>query len=334
MSRPLKKVLVIQTAFLGDVILGTSLLESIQKAYPNAELHYLVRKGNESVLQGHPFLKLWVFDKKNKVRNLYRVIGALRKEKFDLVINLQRFFTSGLITVLCGGKETRGFRKNPLSRFFDHMAVHHIDEQSGVHETGRNYQLVKDILPLGAPARPHLYPQESDFVSVEKYKKDPFICIAPASVWYTKQWPAAKWIEFIDTVPEELTIHLLGAPGDITICQKIRSGIRDPERVTILAGELSPLASCALMKDARMNYVNDSAPLHFASAMNAAVTAVFCSTVPGFGFTPLSENATVIETEENLTCRPCGIHGHKQCPEGHFMCAKNIDVERLTIKVR
>ncbi len=80
------------------------------------------------------------------------------------------------------------------------------------------------------------------------------------------------------------------------------------------------------MEGAAMNYVNDSAPLHIASAMNAPVTAVFCSTVPAFGFGPLRENGRVVETKEKLDCRPCGLHGYKACPKGHFRCALGIDV--------
>jgi heptosyltransferase-2 len=75
------------------------------------------------------------------------------------------------------------------------------------------------------------------------------------------------------------------------------------------------------MKYAEMNYVNDSAPMHLASAVNAPVTAYFCSTIPEFGFGPLSENSTVVQTTEKLPCRPCGLHGKRKCPEGHFKCA-------------
>jgi heptosyltransferase-2 len=78
-----------------------------------------------------------------------------------------------------------------------------------------------------------------------------------------------------------------------------------------------------------MNYVNDSAPLHLASAVNASVTAIFCSTVPDFGFGPLSDKSRVVETQEKLDCRPCGLHGFKACPEGHFKCATAIKTEQL-----
>ena len=96
-----------------------------------------------------------------------------------------------------------------------------------------------------------------------------------------------------------------------------------------LSGKLSLLESAALMKDAMMNYVNDSAPMHIASAMNAPVCAVYCSTVPDFGFGPLSEQSFVVEVKEKLSCRPCGLHGHKACPQGHFRCAMDIESNQL-----
>ena len=96
-----------------------------------------------------------------------------------------------------------------------------------------------------------------------------------------------------------------------------------------LSASTSFLASAALMQHAKMNYVNDSAPLHITSAMNAPVTAYFCSTEPAFGFGPLSSNSKVVETKENLNCRPCGLHGFKKCPEKHFKCANNILIQDI-----
>jgi ADP-heptose:LPS heptosyltransferase len=92
------------------------------------------------------------------------------------------------------------------------------------------------------------------------------------------------------------------------------------------------LQSAALMKDAVMNYVNDSAPMHLASAMNAKTTAIYCSTVPEFGFGPLAEGARIAEVTEKLDCRPCGLHGFRECPLGHFKCGRDIEVNKLVIK--
>src|SRR5690606_18059010 len=95
-----------------------------------------------------------------------------------------------------------------------------------------------------------------------------------------------------------------------------------------LSGELSIMQSAALMSGAAMNYTNDSGPMHFASAMDAPVTAVYCSTHPCFGFGPLSGNCRVVQVED-LYCKPCGLHGYPACPQGHFRCAHDININEL-----
>jgi ADP-heptose:LPS heptosyltransferase len=102
----MKNILVIQTAFLGDVVLATAVIEKLHACLPDASISMLVRKGNESLLKNHPFLKkVIVWDKtKNKIPNLLHTIGEIKKENFDTVINLQRFFSSGLFTIFSGAK--------------------------------------------------------------------------------------------------------------------------------------------------------------------------------------------------------------------------------------
>ena len=134
----------------------------------------------------------------------------------------------------------------------------------------------------------------------------------------------------MNAVPRDLKVYLLGSAADQDVCDEIKEAI-DNEKVHVinLAGQLSPLQSAALMEMARMNFVNDSGPMHFASAVNASISAVYCSTVPAFGFGPLSDVSHIIQTPAPLSCRPCGLHGHKSCPEGHFKCAKNIKTDQL-----
>jgi ADP-heptose:LPS heptosyltransferase len=328
MKEPINKILIIQTAFLGDVVLATALLEKLHQAHPVTELHFLLRKGNEAVFNNHPYLsKLWILDKSNKLKNAFKIIKGLRSEHYDLVINLQRFALSGIITVLSGAKTKIGFSKNPMAFLFTKTFEHHISTTGDQHEVDRNQQLIADITDKKA-AKPRLYPSQNDLEKVKSYKKENYITIAPASVWFTKQWPKEKWLEFLDSLPADLQVYLLGAKGDQQLCTVLKENSKH-EAIEILAGQLSPLASAALMQDAKMNYVNDSAPMHFASAVNAPVTAIYCSTVPAFGFGPLSDQSIVIETEDKLDCRPCGLHGHKACPEGHFKCALEINVRNL-----
>lgn len=325
----MQKFLVIQTAFIGDVVLATAVVEKLAVHFPEAEIDFLVRKGNESLLQNNPFIKeVLIWNKKeNKLKNLFSILKIIRANKYDKVINLQRFFATGLLTVFSKAKERIGFDKNPLSFLFSKKIKHTLSSTGVKHEVDRNNDLISSFTDNVA-LQPKLYPSDQDFNFIQSFCKIPFATISPGSVWFTKQYPIEKWIETISKFPKGIRIYLLGGKENIEECERIKKST-DNNNVEVLAGQLSFLQSAALMKNAEMNYVNDSAPLHFASAVNASVTAVFCSTVPAFGYTPLSDLSFIIETKEQLNCRPCGLHGHKECPEKHFKCALTIDPDRL-----
>lgn len=323
----MKKALIIQTAFIGDVILATSLIEKLHRFYPDASIDMVVRKGNESLLEAHPHLnKVLIWNKKtSKYRNLYQLLQTIQAEQYDIVINCQRFLATGLLASFSKGKTIVGFDKNPVS-FLYHKKIKHQygTKEQPIHEVHRNLKLIESITDTSFEM-PRLYPSKKEKANVPKEEK--YICIAPTSVWFTKQYPAQKWIELINHLPSDHTIYLLGAPRDATACEHIKNKTTH-SKVKNQAGKLSLLASAALMQFAQMNYANDSAPIHLASAMNAPITAIFCSTIPLYGFTPLSDNTRMVETKLDLDCRSCGLHGFKKCPKGHFKCA-DISVEDL-----
>ncbi len=327
----MKKVLVIQTAFIGDAILASSVLESIHSAHGNVKLDLLVRKGNEGLFSGHPYIhSLLIWNKKEgKYKSLFALLKTIRKEKYDVVINLQRFAASGFLTAFSGATIKIGFKKNPLSFLFDRAAEHVISSQteSSTHEIDRNHSVLKlwEETPLMPPK---LYPTVDDFKKVDPFVKEAFITISPASVWETKKTPVEIWINLINELKGE-KVYLNGGPGDIELCEELRAKVNYPN-VEVIAGKLSLLQSAALFSKAKRNFVNDSGPLHLCSAMNAPVTAVFCSTLPSFGFGPLSNDSIVVQTNEKLACRPCGLHGKSQCPQGHFKCGQTIDYRELS----
>ncbi len=321
------KILVIQTAFIGDVILATPVLLALKRQHPQAEIDVLVRKGNESLLTNFPGLnQVITWDKKrDKTRNLLGLIKEIRGRRYDTVINLQRFGATGLLTALSGAPQRIGFDKNPFSLFFTRKVQHAIASAS-LHETQRNLQLLSNT-PETTPTRPQLFPSASDVEKVKPLQSHPYYCIAPTSVWFTKQVPAEKWLELIRhirTRHSDAKIYLLGGPDDGMASEAIRSKSGD-SLVENLCGKLSFLQTAALMQNADWNFVNDSAPLHIASAMNAPVTAYFCSTTPDFGFGPLSDKSKTVQVN-GLACRPCGLHGYKKCPKGHFQCALHLDM--------
>lgn len=325
--------LVIQTAFIGDVILATALVEKLRLQFPEAKIDFLLRKGNEKLLVDHPFLnRVLIWDKeKGKLAKLFALAREVRATGYDAVINVHRFASSGWITARSGSPQRIGFDKNPFSFWFTHRVPHAI--HPGVHEIDRNQKLIEHLTGF-KPAMPRLYPTAADRQLVAQWQVDTqgkrrsYVCLAPTSVWFTKQWGRERWVELIGKLPDHLVVYLLGAPSDRDACEWIMRESGSP-RVRNLAGELTFLQSAALMKNAAMNYVNDSAPMHLASAVDAPVTAIYCSTLPSFGFGPLSSTSRVVETRENLDCRPCGLHGHRQCPKGHFKCSSGIQVEQL-----
>jgi heptosyltransferase-2 len=326
----MQKILVIQTAFIGDAVLATAIVEKLHAFYPDAKIDFLVRKGNEALFRDHPFLNevlVWV-KTENKFRNLLKILSRIRKKKYDVVVNVQRFAATGFLTAFSAAKMKIGFDKNPLSFLFTKRIKHIISSGSQpLHEIDRNQMLIEELTDA-VPSQPRLYPSEKDFAKVSDLKKNAYIVIAPASVWFTKQYPPDKWAAFINHVPSSINVYLVGAPADKQLCEQIRSQSIHPA-VYNLCGQFNFLESAALQKDALMNYVNDSAPMHFASAVNAPVCAVYCSTLPSFGFGPLSNKSFIVETREKLDCRPCGLHGQKACPKGHFKCAYGIKEDQL-----
>ena len=324
-----KRILIIQTASLGDVILSTALAEALHKELPDAEIHYLIKKGYQSLFREHPFIGQVLFwDKsKRKYAGLLGLIREVRRNKYDAVINVQRFASSGLISALSGAKIRSGFEKNPFSLFYTHKYEHIIRKDGVLHEVERNHALISTLVSNGAE-RPVLYPSAEVANFVSAFTNKPYITVSPASLWFTKQYPEEKWIDFLNNISSDWVVLMLGSSADTNLCERIKS--QTGANVMNLAGTLSFLQSAALMKGAVMNYVNDSAPMHLASSVNAQVAAIFCSTVPAFGFGPLSDNAHIIELSEPLYCRPCGLHGYKQCPEGHFKCALQIQTNQLT----
>ncbi|MCF8229002.1 MAG: glycosyltransferase family 9 protein [Bacteroidales bacterium] len=331
----MKKFLVIQTASIGDVILATPVLEKLNRFFPDASIDMLIKKGNENLLNNHPFLNdILVWDKsEEKYKNLLRLLRFIQNKEYAYVINLQRFASSGFLTVFSRARHTVGFSKNPFSLFFGKRIRHRIGKNiKDVHEKDRNLKLIEHFTDA-SDENVKLYPTQADFARVSQYKTKMYICIAPASLWYTKQYPKEKWVEFLRKTDQDLQIIFIGGPGDRELCQKIIDA-SDHKHCLNLAGSLNFLQTSALMKDAAMNYVNDSAPQHLASAMNAPVTAVFCSTVPEFGFGPLSDDSVVIQTDVDLKCKPCGLHGFQKCPEKHFKCALTIDNNKLLDRLK
>ena len=325
-----KTILIIQTAFIGDTILASQFARAVKDQYPNSKIHFFLRKGNESVIQGLPTIeKTWVWDKAGgKTKNLIKLIMELRQTRFDMVFNLHRHFNSGLISALMKSPFKAGFQQNPLSFFYTRKINHQIPDPRGWHEVQRNLELIPDfkIVDNHKIYKPELPIQQKNIDKVAQYVSDNYFVVAPASVWFTKAWSEHKYRELTAELVKLGKVYFIGAPSDKDLCDRIRQDFPNTEN---LCGGLNLLDSAALMKHARRVFVNDSAPLHLASCVNAKTTAIFCSTVPAFGYTPLADDSVVVDVGNTLPCRPCGLHGYQACPLGHFKCSEDIQIKQV-----
>ena len=326
-----RNVAIIQTAFIGDAILATAMLESWHQAHPHDRLHLIVRSGNQSLFQNHPFLEevhIW-----DKARNpLLRYINLvflglrLRRFGFDALVTPHRHLSSGIIGLLSGAKASAAFSEHPLARVFTHRAHHGLG--NGDHEIKRNHRLLRPWVDGDAPCSPRLYPEQ------EVERSEPYGVAAPSSQWETKKWPFVRWVQWLDLEYERFPnrpIVLIGGPSDESDLRNIRkSSVHQRLEIRV---DLSLLQSTGLIQSAQWVVTNDSGPMHMASAVNVPTVAIFCSTLPSFGFGPLAKGSVVVEKNGSLSCRPCGLHGKKSCPLHHFQCGSDITPHQVMAAV-
>lgn len=318
-----RKVLFIQTAFLGDVVLATAALEAWHAAHPADRLEILVRKPMDQLFEGHPWIsRVLAWDKRPRVkgRDWRKLVHEVRKARYDVVINLHRHASSGILTALSLAPVRAGYANNPLAWRYTHRVAHRWGD--GTHEVQRHLEVMAPFLPsTDLPTTPALYPGESHVAEAHGIEAEGALLVMPGSQWATKAWPEGQFTKFLDAT--EGRVILLGSPAEHALCARLAEG-RD--HVVNAAGKVSLLGMVAAVGMARAVVANDSAPLHVASATNTPTVALFASTVPRFGFGPLAARSEVVEASSELACRPCGMHGRKRCPEGHFRCGWELSV--------
>ena len=326
----LRKILIIQTAFIGDAVLATALANSFKVAFGSLVQVDMLVRAEVAELIGHcPAVHaVHVFNKREgRLKQIIILSSQFRAEKYEAVINLQRYMTTGLLTLLSGAEATAGFAQNPVSLFFARRLKHTF--RIGCHETQRNLELAQLLFKHLAWAPPILIPNAADTATVNALCGNaPYVCLAPASVWATKRAPDSFWVAAAKQAPMWAEVCWLGGPADRPALEAL---VRKAGRGRVMAGELSLIQSADLMRRSLITFANDSGPVHLAAAVDASVCTVYCSTAPLFGFYPISSKSFVIEEGIGLHCRPCGLHGHSACPRGHFLCGKLLNEQIETV---
>lgn len=329
------KILIIQTAFLGDVILSLPLLQVLKNKLPDCVIDYMCIPKTKEILQNNPYInQLILFDKHVKdkgLSGLNKMIAEVKRNKYDVVISVQRYLRSALIAKQSGAGRTISYDTSTLSFLYTDKV-----EYKQKHEIERVLDLLSPLglkdLPL---LKPELFPSEEDRNEVGKIfkglvitQKMDLICVAPGSVWFTKRFPKDKYVKLLDMMDRDnLKVALIGGKDDVKLCDYI-IGKTTHNDVYSFAGKLSILQSAELIKNSALLITNDSAPLHIANAVGTKVIALFGSTTKDFGFYPIGDDDKVFEIT-GLKCRPCSNHGKKECPIHTFECMNNISEKEI-----
>ncbi len=331
-----KRILIIQTAFIGDVVLSLPLLQVLRKKFPSAKIDFMLIPKTAELLKNHPDVNdVIIFDKKGKdkgLKGMIKMIRLISRGNYDVAFILQRHFRSAVIPLLAGVKVRVGFDKSAFKFLYSHVV-----EYRQIHEIERNLSLLEPFgIKIETKEIPNLYPSEDEKNYIDRLISNvnsKIVCIAPGSVWATKRWLKERFAELTKLlVKGGFVVVLIGGKEDFKLCEEIKN-MCSSENVFNFCGMLSLLQSAELIRRSMLLVSNDSAPMHIAVAMRTPVVAIFGSTVPEFGFYPYGERDKIVQVE-NLYCRPCGIHGRKECPEKHFNCMKLIETERVYSEVK
>jgi heptosyltransferase-2 len=320
-------ILIVQTGFLGDIILSTPLIDNLARIYPDQPIDFLVTKQGAAIVSSHPSIrKVIVYDKRAEdrgIRGFFRILKKLRDEKYERVFSLHKSMRTSLLLFLsnipfrAGFKEAAGFGRLLFTNTTSRSAY--------THDVLRNLAILKNIDKAPETCSQKLrivIPLEKIEDASERlqgFGEKPKLGIAPGSVWMTKRWTPEGFAAVADYFCEQgWSVFLIGGIEDAEIGAKV-SSLMKAELTANLIGVLDLIESAAIIANLNLLITNDSAPLHLGSAFKIPTVALFCATVPEFGFGPWDNRAISLGVE-GLSCRPCGRHGGNVCPTGTHAC--------------
>jgi heptosyltransferase-2 len=330
--------LVIQTSFLGDVVLTTPLIAELARRGP---VHVVATPAGAPLLAGNPDVAgVTVYDKRGSARGVGGLssvaaeLSAAREQAAHRATEATAYLAQGSVRSaalarLAGFRRRVGFTTS-AGRWLYTTRVAYRDDQ---HHAERLWSLAAPdgaAPPSADQLRPRLYPSTADREAVDAVLQghtaegQPLIAVAPASVWATKRWP--YYAELARMLATSGSIVVVGGRDDAPLAAEIAAAV--PGRVVDATGRLSLLGSAELIRRCTVLVTNDSAPQHLASAVGTPTVTVFGPTVPEFGFGPLAQASTTVGVT-GLACRPCDRHGPKQCPLGHWRCMRDLTTVRV-----
>jgi heptosyltransferase-2 len=335
------RILIVQTAYLGDVVLTLPLIEAVRHRFPHARVELLTMPAHGPVLQGQPGVHAVItYDKRGTqrgVRGMVSMVRRLRSRGYALVLSPHRSLRSALLLACSGIPQRIGFDSG-LTRWA-YTAV--VPRPKTAHEVERNHQLLTacgpPFVPLPKRSSLHVAPwargQARAYLACHGVGPEAtLIGMIPGSQWGTKRWPAQRFAGLIRHLTQQHPIHvaLFGGSQDRTIAEAITSACGEP--VIDLVGRTSVQELAAYLACCSVVVSNDTGPMHIAAALGKPILVLLGPTTPELGFSPYGvpwEEASVA-----LDCRPCHAHGPHRCPVAHWRCMMDLTANQVAAGVQ
>ena len=315
------KILVIHTAFIGDIVLSTPLIQRLKDMYPESEIDYLTLPTNKSVISNNPNLnEIILYDKKGQdkgIKGFLRVLKILKQKKYDYAVIPHRFIKSILLAKLAKIPNIVGFDVATGS-FLLNKKVHYDMKK---HEVERLLDLVEykgEKIPI------RIYPAKENFTKINKILEhhgyfgnegQKLILVAPGSQRAEKMWPIEKYREIIERLKKNKN-YFIGITGSKDE-KKLSLNFPNDKNVIDFRGEINLVEFGALISKADIVVGNDSSPIHIASGFEKPfVIGIFGPGKRDLGFFPYTEKSNVIENNEfyenNIVKIPKKKHEYKK----------------------
>ena len=314
--------LVIQTAFLGDVVLTTPLLAALADKFEPVDV--VVTPGAAPLLHGHPAVRRVIaYDKRGRdagAAGVWRMGRALRAVRYERAFLPHASWRSAALALLARVPERTGFADSAAAITY----TTRVTRAPVGHEVERILALAGRRVrtpPVSLALRPE-DEAAADRWLAERGLAAGFTAVAPGSIWGTKRWPYYPALAAALDGP----LVVIGGADDAPLADAVVAAA--PGRAWSAAGALDLRGSAALIKRARVLVTNDSAPLHLGTAVGTPMVALFGPTVPEQGFGPRGSRSLALG-HAGLVCRPCSAHGPQVCPLGHHRCMRDLPVETV-----
>lgn len=333
--RDFRHIAIIQTAFLGDVVLTLPLVQVIKNNYPDIKISFVSTPLATGISSSFKAVDTVISYDKRGIRKgldgIKHIASYLKENEVDCIISSHRSLRTSLVNYYAKPLYSVGFNTASLS-FLYKKRIKYIKH---IHEIKRNLSLLKaftdyDKLNLDYGHLELDIPENDmnfvDSMIVSRHlEPDKIIAFAPGSIWETKKWKEKHFIRLAKMLSEkDFTPVLIGSEADSKLCSRIatQSGSLS------FGGKFTIPQTIYFLSRIKLLVTNDSAPTHFAGLVNCPTVTLFGPTSPIFGFAPWSDNSISLGLDE-LKCKPCEIHGGKKCPIGTHECMEKLVPEMV-----